>query len=116
MKKEFGFSDVSFEVAKRANFKCEYCGLNILESVYTYELFQIDHIMPVSHGGSDTIDNYALACKLCNRIKRNYIYKSNYSNRDETIHDIGNEIKNEVRKLKEKFARMLKMINEDTND
>ncbi len=113
--KEFGFSDVSYEVAKRANFKCEYCGFNIFESVYTYELFQIDHIMPISRGGSDTIENYALACKLCNRIKRNYIYDVNYSNRNETINFIKERMKEEINLRDEKFTRMMKVIKEEMN-
>lgn len=30
---------------------------------------QIDHVTPISRGGSDTEDNLCLACELCNQYK-----------------------------------------------
>jgi hypothetical protein len=30
---------------------------------------QIDHILPIAKGGSDTEDNLCLACELCNQYK-----------------------------------------------
>lgn len=53
-------------VRKRAGYLCEYC--------HTSELWQcvrftIDHVVPLSAGGANSIDNYALACFHCNRKK-----------------------------------------------
>ena len=44
------------EVADRANHKCEFS-------------FDLDHIVPIKHGGSSEIENLALACPHCNQHK-----------------------------------------------
>ena len=55
----------------RAEFKCEYCGLDLLASVENYKLWQLDHIVPKKlieeiHGNPENIENLAIACKACN--------------------------------------------------
>ena len=50
-----------FEVFKRDNFKCQYCGKSAPEVT-----LQIDHIKPVSKGGTNTIMNLITACVDCN--------------------------------------------------
>lgn len=45
-------------------FKCAYC-LNI----YNINKLTVDHIIPISKGGLDMIDNFALACHQCNSHK-----------------------------------------------
>jgi HNH endonuclease len=57
-------------VRKRANYLCEYChSLEILSA----NRFTIDHIVPQSLGGSDDIDNLALACRRCNERRYNFV-------------------------------------------
>jgi HNH endonuclease len=51
------------QVAKRANYCCEYCILPDSRSFFT---FHIDHIISLKHDGSDSIDNLAYACQICN--------------------------------------------------
>ncbi|MFB2876057.1 HNH endonuclease [Floridanema aerugineum] len=58
------------EVRKRANYLCEYC--------HTSERWQcipftVDHVIPLSKGGLNSIDNLALACFHCNRQKSDKI-------------------------------------------
>ena len=53
-------------IAERAGYKCEYCDLDLLGSPENYKLWQTDHIVPVSAGGTDDFDNLALACRHCN--------------------------------------------------
>lgn len=53
-------------VRERANGMCEYC--HAVEE-WQYVRFSIDHIEPVSQGGSNTLGNLALACFHCNRRK-----------------------------------------------
>lgn len=50
-----------FEVFKRDSFKCQYCGKSAPEVT-----LQIDHIKPVSKGGTNTIMNLITACADCN--------------------------------------------------
>ena len=57
-------------VRSRASFFCEYCH-SAEESSST--LFTIDHILPRSIGGSDEIENLALACHRCNNNRYNFI-------------------------------------------
>ena len=46
--------------------KCAYCGKKDMP-------LQVDHIYPKSHGGSNRVDNLAIACKPCNQRKGNTI-------------------------------------------
>ena len=56
------------KVRQRANYLCEYC--HACEQ-WQYVRFTIDHVIPLSEGGSNDLDNLALACFHCNRRKGN---------------------------------------------
>ena len=56
-------------VCIRANGLCEYC--HTIEK-WQYVRFTVDHITPLSQGGSDDEKNLALACFHCNRHKSNH--------------------------------------------
>ncbi len=51
------------------DFRCGYCGVTETESGGQLE---IDHFLPRSHGGKDTLDNLVYACPTCNRFKGDY--------------------------------------------
>lgn len=53
-------------ILARAGGCCEYC--RIAEDV-RYATFEIDHIIPLKHGGEDVDGNLCLACAPCNRFK-----------------------------------------------
>jgi len=53
-------------VCRRAKFLCEYCHTS---EKWQYVRFTVDHIIPVSRGGTDEEENLALACFHCNRRK-----------------------------------------------
>lgn len=55
-----------FEVLKRDSFTCQYCGQKAPNV-----LLQIDHIKPVSKGGSNDLMNLITACSDCNAGKSN---------------------------------------------
>src|SRR4051794_41151740 len=50
-----------FEVLRRDNHTCQYCGAKAPDVV-----LHIDHVMPVSLGGDDKPGNLVTACKDCN--------------------------------------------------
>lgn len=53
-----------FEVFKRDSFTCQYCGKSAPDVV-----LEVDHIKPVSEGGTDDMLNLVTACFDCNRGK-----------------------------------------------
>jgi 5-methylcytosine-specific restriction endonuclease McrA len=53
-------------VRQRAGGICEYCHTS---EQWQYVLFTIDHVYPPNLGGTDELDNLALACFHCNRQK-----------------------------------------------
>lgn len=62
-------SNLRQRVRERANFFCEYCHSPEEASA---ALFEMDHIIPQSLGGSDMIENLALACQRCNGYRYNF--------------------------------------------
>jgi len=53
-------------IRRRAGNRCEYCLLSEAQSEFAHE---IEHIIPKQHGGSEDVENLALACSQCNRFK-----------------------------------------------
>ena len=51
------------EVAARANHRCEYC--QAPEAAFNLA-FEVEHVVPLSRGGVDALENLALACRSCN--------------------------------------------------
>jgi ATP adenylyltransferase len=56
---------VRYEVLKRAQFRCELCGISANEKA-----LEVDHITPKNLGGIDSINNYQALCYTCNASKR----------------------------------------------
>ncbi len=59
-------SEIKAQVRENAGYLCEYCHTN---EKWQYIQFTIDHVIPLKQGGSDSLDNLALACFHCNRHK-----------------------------------------------
>jgi hypothetical protein len=57
---------IRFEVFKRDKFTCQYCGASAPDVI-----LEVDHIKPVSKGGTNDILNLVTACRHCNRGKTN---------------------------------------------
>ena len=55
---------IRFEVFKRDNFTCQYCGAKAPEAT-----LEVDHIKPVKKGGTNEIMNLITSCFDCNRGK-----------------------------------------------
>ena len=55
---------VRFDVFKRDKFICQYCGRSAPEVI-----LEVDHIKPVSKGGSNDMMNLVTSCSDCNRGK-----------------------------------------------
>ena len=55
------WSKVRAEVLERDDYRCYECGQDGCS--------QVDHIVPVSHGGGDELNNLAAICKRCHDAK-----------------------------------------------
>jgi 5-methylcytosine-specific restriction endonuclease McrA len=78
-------ASVRQSVRERANSLCEYC--HSPERICSTR-FTIDHLIPQSLGGDDTISNLALACRRCN--ERRYNFVGGYDSVTQEIHPLYN--------------------------
>jgi len=53
-------------VRERAGDRCEYCQMPEVGAFFVHEP---DHVIAAQHGGESTLENLALACVQCNRLK-----------------------------------------------
>ena len=71
---------VRFEVFKRDNFTCQYCGRKTPEVI-----LELDHAVPSSKGGTDDFENLVTSCFECNRGKGESLLDTILKDRD--IHE-----------------------------
>lgn len=71
-----------YDIFKRDNFTCRYCG----KSAPNVEL-EIDHIRPVSKGGTNKKNNLATSCMKCNNGKSDKYIERNL---DDIVSDMCN--------------------------
>jgi HNH endonuclease len=57
-------------IRERSQYVCEYCHSSERLSA---NRFTVDHVIPRSLGGSDEVDNLALACRRCNERRYNFV-------------------------------------------
>lgn len=55
------------------NGKCAICGKPVM-----YKKMTIDHIVPISQGGTNDFSNLQLACHSCNRLKNDFMEEDFY--------------------------------------
>lgn len=55
-------NSVKAKLWEKAGGRCYHCG----DTINPFENLHIDHLIPLSRGGVDHIDNYVLSCAACN--------------------------------------------------
>lgn len=55
----------------QAGDRCGYC---LSAQRYVFGPLEIDHLLPLAHGGTDDEDNLWLACRMCNGFKRDHTH------------------------------------------
>jgi hypothetical protein len=95
---------VRFEVLKRDSFTCEYCGRKAPNV-----LLHVDHIKPISKGGTNDILNLVTACEDCNS------GKSNRELSDTTVIEQRRKQSEELQKRLEQKEMLIKWQEELTN-
>lgn len=71
--------DIRKMLYKKADGRCVLCGREIL-----LKDISIDHVIPLSMGGADSVENLQCTCAECNRFKAN-ILPSDFTERISTI-------------------------------
>jgi 5-methylcytosine-specific restriction endonuclease McrA len=60
-------------VFRASNFRCQYCGADLLADVASFVAMARDHLVPKSAGGPDGAHNRAASCAACDRMKGAYV-------------------------------------------
>jgi len=101
-----------FQVFKRDNFRCQYCGKESGEVI-----LEVDHVTPKSRGGSDNIGNLITACRECNRGKSNVeIIPSNtdiYAIEFRKLCLDGNRLSDQIRDLEKQLKQLYSKYREN---
>ncbi|MGI8668658.1 MAG: HNH endonuclease [Aridibacter sp.] len=63
--------DLDKKVREASKNRCGYC---LTPQILTSYKLEIEHIFPISKGGTSTQENLCLACRLCNLYKSAKIY------------------------------------------
>jgi len=60
---------------KNGCLKCEYCNAHVFPNIdrRSHQRATIDHVIPRSKGGKETLNNLKLSCLKCNKEKGNEI-------------------------------------------
>lgn len=104
---------IRFEVFKRDDFTCKYCG-NKPPNV----MLEVDHIKPVSKGGTNNINNLITSCFDCNRGKSNIELKkipNTLLQNQEILQEKEDQLKEYhklIRKIENRINKEVEMVNE----
>ncbi len=75
--KSYNYHKLRFEIFKRDNFACQYCGRNVKEDKIK---LHCDHIKPKSKGGLFIANNLTTSCEECNLGKRDILLEKRQLN------------------------------------
>lgn len=100
------------------NYRCVYCGKDMLKVFDLWLSLEVDHIIPQSKGGNNEPNNLVTSCNVCNKYKSSYLsklYKSDITVLNEPKKR--NAILNDIRKhiLNKRLEHQIRWI-EAQND
>lgn len=97
-----------FEIFKRDDFKCQYCGKSSPKVV-----LEVDHIIPKKEGGGDNLENLITSCFDCNRGKGKNLLEEYKEGTDPTEQAV--LLLERERQLKE-YNQVLKKVRKRKNE
>ena len=93
-----------FEVLKRDSFTCQYCGVKAPDVI-----LHVDHIKPISKGGTNALLNLITSCRECNQ------GKSNRKLNDKTVIEQSRKQLDVLNEKNEQLKMMIKWMEELDN-
>ncbi|MCL6505686.1 MAG: HNH endonuclease [Bryobacteraceae bacterium] len=90
-------------VLERDKYRCQYCGLDGLASFENYLVMTVDFVVPRARGGKKTARNLVAACRPCNVIKGQRVFKTFEDARSYVL-----QRREEIRKVWEERTAKLK--------
>lgn len=107
-KRKYISKKIRFEIFNRDGFTCHYCGAHPPESI-----LQIDHIIPVSKGGTNDPENLITSCQSCNIGKGANLLDKTELKIDEKIKDI-EESEEQIKQYNEVIQRRNQRIKNES--
>jgi 5-methylcytosine-specific restriction endonuclease McrA len=75
----------------KQDFKCAYCDRDYIASYDAFRSVEFDHVIPLSRGGEDGLENIVTCCRTCNQIKLSYLPIGN--SKEERVADARHYVK-----------------------
>jgi len=96
------------ETYTRDGYRCVYCRRDMALNLDNWLSIEVDHIVPISKGGSDDLNNRVTTCNVCNRLKGNYV-PDGFQNmkRSELIKQIRTHVLSKREKWKDRFDQAM---------
>lgn len=107
--KPLGWSEEAVVLGLKQEFRCKYCKRDLLATIEDYDVWQFDHVVPVSKQGADMMENKVVACKLCNFAKRSFDPRSNVDEHA-TAEQLLNAAENYVMQVREQKKERLQKV------
>lgn len=70
--REYRIGEWNVRLGVEQDWRCVYCGKDLVGAFDDYNSWQWDHIIPRAIGGEHSFENLAVCCKTCNWLKRTY--------------------------------------------
>lgn len=68
--------DEGVKILERDRYRCQYCGLDGLAAFENSLVMSVDFVVPRARKGKKEVSNLVTACRPCNLVKGNRVFKS----------------------------------------
>lgn len=92
-------------LAEAQNWKCCFCGIEMVEYPNQSNSATIEHVTPASKGGENTPENYAISCHRCNHNRGNLDWEIFMERKHEVIQKEKNKRQRDMEKRLEKWLK-----------
>lgn len=94
-----------FEIHKRDNFTCRYCGADGTKSFDVWLTLSVDHLLPKDRPNRDNPDYIVTACNFCNVADNHYFTKYGLNFDGLTPDELVHQRRPYVQAVREEYAK-----------